>query len=517
MIRLGLHLRPWRSGMLQLHTRTKRINKVHQKFIDNGMMTILASGKNQGTLKWNKKPDEREYEKLTGMFSEFESEIPTLMLFDKLVSEWASDTKCPEFAERWLNFRLQKKCSRAVKVSLILDYIKSVTGLRPEEIDEEKVINTINGIKTDLMKVDNFTFSKVIKPLCTINRYKYCMELMREYVQKNGEGVFFLPHTLGNCLPHFIDAAIRNNDLKFAAGIIKEHKDVAHQFILSLWECLLQHSDTLSVDCIFELLSSLDNVNLPHAAENDLLQVLERDEKQWMVFRNSTIKDKHCGNCGEKIEPCFFGEEGIEMLKTNISATLERYNRERFEAFLQFLHFLKDVNYVVDGMWLNHHFQRRESNARYKTVKMEDYLYHFLPGRKLIIGRNIFFHRHKDIFDSPNIIGFPVNFSSDERIKFASSLDDLFVLYAALHLNQSCYIVTGDFMRDHLSKLNSNLQQLSSRWLSSKCLMIENITSARSWKFPISTKPFVKTEKGWHIGIANKINSPEVWCIQECK
>lgn len=80
---------------------------------------------------------------------------------------------------------------------------------------------------------------------------------------------------------------------------------------------------------------------------------------------------KHCKNCGEKIEPCFFDGEGMEMIKTNISATLDRHNKERFSTFLQFLHFLEDVNYVVDGMWINHHFLFKENKKYLSTMELE--------------------------------------------------------------------------------------------------------------------------------------------------
>lgn len=523
MIRISLPLRPWRMGLLKLHKLTKNsercLSKVHQMFINNGLMTVHSQKNTKITIQWNKELDEREYEKLVGMFSEVESEIktPSLLHFDSLVSNWALNTKRPEFAERWLNFRLQKECSRAVKVSLVLDYINSFTGLKPDEIDEQKIINTVSEIKTDLMKVDSVTFTKVIPALCMTSGYKYCLELMMEFTKNHKRDVYLLPRNIAYRLPDVIDAAIRNDDLKFAAEIIREHKDISNQFLLTLWKRLLQHSDTLSVDCIFELLSSVDNFNLPHSIKNDLLQVLEKDKKQWTVFKNSLIKDKHCKSCGEKIEPCFFDGEGMEMIKTNISATLDRHNKERFSTFLQFLHFLEDVNYVVDGMWINHHFLFKENKKYLSTMELEDYLHQYLPGKKLIIARNVFFHQHEHIFDSPDIIGFPVNYSNDERTKSASSLDDLFLLYAALHFNQSCYILTGDFMRDHVSKLKENLTELCSRWILSKSVMTDQKFAPNSWTLPITAKPFVKTEKGWHISTSNRIHSPTVWCIQECR
>lgn len=70
---------------------------------------------------------------------------------------------------------------------------------------------------------------------------------------------------------------------------------------------------------------------------------------------------------------------------------------------------------------------------------------------------------------------------SDERTKSASSLDDLFLLYAALHFNQSCYIVTGDYMRDHISKLKENLTELCSRWILSKSIMTYQKFTPNSW------------------------------------
>lgn len=70
---------------------------------------------------------------------------------------------------------------------------------------------------------------------------------------------------------------------------------------------------------------------------------------------------------------------------------------------------------------------------------------------------------------------------SDERTKSASSLDDLFLLYAALHFNQSCYILTGDFMRDHVSKLKENLTELCSRWILSKSVMTDQKFAPNSW------------------------------------
>lgn len=282
MIRISLPLRPWRMGLLKLHKLTKNsercLSKVHQMFINNGLMTVHSQKNTKITIQWNKELDEREYEKLVGMFSEVESEIktPSLLHFDSLVSNWALNTKRPEFAERWLNYRLQKECSRAVKVSLVLDYINSFTGLKPDEIDEQKIINTVSEIKTDLMKVDSVTFTKVIPALCMTSGYKYCLELMMEFTKNLKRDVYLLPRNIAYRLPDVIDAAIRNDDLEFAAEIIREHKDISNHFLLTLWKRLLQHSDTLSVDCIFELLSSVDNFNLPHSIKNDLLQVLEK-------------------------------------------------------------------------------------------------------------------------------------------------------------------------------------------------------------------------------------------------
>lgn len=282
MIRISLHLSPWRIGLLKLHKLTKNsercLSKVHRMFINNGLMTVSRKNEKNLTIQWNKELDEIEYEKLVGMFSEIESEnkTPSLLHFDSLVSNWALNTKRPELAERWLNFRLQKECSRAVKVSLVLDYLNSFTGLRPDEIDEQKIINSVSEIKTDLMKVDSVTFAKVILPLCMTKRYKYCLELMMEYTKNFERDVYLLPHNLAYYLPDVVDAAIRNDDLKFAAEIIREHKDISNRFLFKLWKRLLQHSDTLSVDCIFELLSSVDNFNLPHSIKDDLRQVLEK-------------------------------------------------------------------------------------------------------------------------------------------------------------------------------------------------------------------------------------------------
>lgn len=523
MNRLGLHLRPWSISLLKLHMLTKNseryLSKVHQMFINNGLMTFSQTNKKNFTIQWNKELDERGYEKLVGMFLEIESEnkTPQLLQFDSLVSNWAFNTKRPELAERWLNFRLQKECSRAVKVSLVLDYINSFTGLRPEEIDEQKIINSVREIKTDIMNTDNITFAKVIPPLCMTSGYKSCMELMKEYTKNFTKDVYLLPKNLAYRLPDVVDAAIRKDDFKFAAEIIREHKDIANHFLFKLWKGLLKHSDTLSVDRIFELFSSVDNFNLPHSIEDDLLQILEKDQKQWKVFKNRSIKDKHCENCGEKIEPHVFDGEGIEMIKTNISATLDRHNKDRFSTFLQFLHSLEDINYVVDGMWLNHHFIMKEKKTFHSTMELEDYLHQYLPGRKLIIARNVFFHQNEHIFDDPDVIGFPVNYSDDERKKSASSLDDLFLLYAALQFNQSCYIVTGDYMRDHISKLKENLTELCSRWILSKSIKTFQRVSPNTWELPITAKPFVKTEKGWHISTSDRIHSPRVWCIQECK
>lgn len=70
---------------------------------------------------------------------------------------------------------------------------------------------------------------------------------------------------------------------------------------------------------------------------------------------------------------------------------------------------------------------------------------------------------------------------SDERKKSASSLDDLFLLYAALQFNQSCYIVTGDYMRDHISKLKENLTELCSRWILSKSIKTFQRVSPNTW------------------------------------
>lgn len=114
-------------------------------------------------------------------------------------------------------------------------------------------------------------------------------------------------------------------------------------------------------------------------------------------------------------------------------------------------------------------------------VKLEFQQVIFCHGKMLLLIKSKLIAVNTKLVLGHKLYNFVFFCCSDERKKSASSLDDLFLLYAALQFNQSCYIVTGDYMRDHISKLKENLTELCSRWILSKSMKTFQRVSPNTW------------------------------------
>lgn len=259
----------------------RHANVVHQMFLEKGLLkrNELDDGVTSQPMQWIPDPGQREFEKLVQMFSELENRknISTLFHFDTRVNHWAKKSKSPEFAEKWLNYRLQKPVTKAIKVSLILGYLNSFTELRHSKVHENKILHYMNEIENDLKYVDSKTFAMVIAPLCMTRQYKECLEMVRRF-NKNIENVQGItPISIAFYLHHFVNAAITHGHKQFAKELISQYCDnMTKSRLTKLWTCLLQHSDTLSVDSTLELLSIVQHLYPSH----DMILKMEQVFKQ---------------------------------------------------------------------------------------------------------------------------------------------------------------------------------------------------------------------------------------------
>lgn len=121
------------------------------------------------------------------------------------------------------------------------------------------------------MNIDNVIFVKVILFLCMISGYKFCMELMKEYIKNCTRDVYLLLKNLVYRFLDVVDVVIRKDDFKFVVEIIREYKDIVNYFLFKFWKGFFKYLDTFLVDRIFEFFSLVDNCNFLYFIEDDLL------------------------------------------------------------------------------------------------------------------------------------------------------------------------------------------------------------------------------------------------------
>lgn len=244
-------------------------------FIENGLMAMVTNQEGKILeIKWDKDPSEKDFKTLVQLFSKIEKQqnkVPVMLHFDSLISDWAKTYENMELAEKWLDFRLQQKLTKFEKVSLVRGYMMSFTSLDPSEFDENKVLQIFERIENDLDNLDNSTFCGIVTPLSLTRRYKDCLGLIEEHFSGPKEWSI-----KKNCYSYIVDGALRNNDVTYAAQIIREYKDLNPDRIDSLWVSVLKHSNKLSVDCMLDLLSLVDNLNPSSEVLMDLHTVIEK-------------------------------------------------------------------------------------------------------------------------------------------------------------------------------------------------------------------------------------------------
>ena len=268
MFRFGLHLRC-------TDVIPRKVGVVRSMFIENGLMAMVTNQEGKILeIKWDKDPSEKDFKTLVQLFSKIEKQqnkVPVILHFDSLISDWAKTYENMELAEKWLDFRLQQKLTKFEKVSLVRGYMMSFTSLDPSEFDENKVLQIFERIENDLDNLDNSTFCGIVTPLSLTRRYKDCLGLIEEHFSGPKEWSI-----KKNCYSYIVDGALRNNDVTYAAQIIREYKDLNPDRIDSLWVSVLKHSNKLSVDYMLDLLSLVDNLNPSSEVLMDLHTVIEK-------------------------------------------------------------------------------------------------------------------------------------------------------------------------------------------------------------------------------------------------
>ncbi|XP_062589018.1 mitochondrial ribonuclease P catalytic subunit-like isoform X2 [Saccostrea cucullata] len=512
--------------------------RLHETFLKNGWMKPFSEdveGMEPEQCHWTTNPGQKELKTLIQMFSELEDKkrnMSALIHFDYLVNTWAKKSKHPEFAEKWMKHRLQKKMNKMLKMSLILGYMNSFTGLSPSEVDENQILKCFMEIKDDIIYADSSTFAMVIEPLCMTSKYKDCLELVRNYNKSIENIKAVTPINIANHLHHIVNAAFRYGDRDVSEALIGQYKDnLSAAVVEKLWQGLLHQSDKLPVDYTLRLLGVIQHFYPSDHRVEDLKQALIIQGKQPQITETFVTRDETCKNCGATVGQCHFNEKSLERIQASIFETLNKHHSETFQTFLQFLKRHGKFDFVVDGMWVMHKFTGGSAYTQAERMQsgelMKDFLLRELPGQKLVIGRNILFQMVGDILEHPSITRFPVRYSRDERMKAASGIDDLFVLYAALHSQPDSYIISGDFMNDHKKQIDSELQDFYSRWMSSRTIHPKLYYSPKTilkCHKHFTPKPVTKTENGWHIvtssiPLQTKRHTdnirPTLWCVQE--
>jgi hypothetical protein len=276
----------WSSGALGNKPLCRGITLRHAKavqemFIENGWMKLDEpdEGDRSQRIHWTENPGQQEFDKLVQVFADLENSqnTSTLLHFDNHVNLWAKKSKTPEFAEKWLNHRLQKPVATAFRLSLILGYLNSFTELGPSKTHEKRILHYMKEIENDLKYVDSRTFAMVIEPLCMTRKYKECLAMVKRYNQNLDNVPGVVPVPIPVYLHYFVNAAIVYGDIQFARKLINQYCDSIDMYHLQkLWACLLKHSDTLPVETSLQLLSTVQHLYPSPSVIETMEQILRQ-------------------------------------------------------------------------------------------------------------------------------------------------------------------------------------------------------------------------------------------------
>lgn len=292
--------------------------------------------------------------------------------------------------------------------------------------------------------------------------------------------------------------------------------------------------------------------NIKDTLTNHLLKVLEACYKNRVKFSlndpqsfvetlrklgitvelNPTIKHSGRCTCCRSVLPSF-DQTKLKSLNQSIGELLRvKYSDssflnttpgelERFMNFVRLVSAKKPFDCVIDGLNIA---SRRNDEFTILNVKLDENIERsykkqnpaslstvlvnsIIRGKLTQTFRSVLVIGKQHMYSWPGLRDF---FEKHDVAYFFSkdtSKDDLFMLYAAT-LNPKAVLVSCDFFRDHLAKLDPEQQEILERWLDTHQAWVSIKTLKTTLPTPVEKLPSTdRTNNTFHIPLVDKIKS----------
>lgn len=411
-----------------------------------------------------------------------------------------------------------------------LTYLKyiSLCSNNLKIIKQDHILKIIDKVRDEVDSfpiLDNRSAEYMIQGLCATNRWRESLKYLDKLISKK---------PTSNICTFLACAAIRNEDMILAWEILHKwigtYDTVDDKIIHAFLEVALKvqningfESDRL-IEKVFQYMQVRDIIISIDVAKL-IEQYFKSHHVRWSVRYTKLSRHAVCDNCEKQLQ--------LFTLKNNdfndlCQAFLERAvmksdlyintTSKEFDRYMDFIEMHKPFHIVLDG--LNAAYSLQGFNSKKNLSMHLCRIVRKLAGNSrklLVLGR-----KHMKSWPGIHKLAEKSSLFFTDNI----SQDDPFTIYATLASGPHTLFLSGDLMRDHLSRLgDSRLMHLFKRWqLSHQMFIKTNEYNEVSFVEPVRHSITVHgaMKSGWHIPFDDKIildpyEELNNWlCIQKC-
>jgi len=372
-------------------------------------------------------------------------------IFEGVFMAVCAEKKKYNLGKNFLDYQI----STGRKLSFVtLSNFLLLSGVCADEADESLIFKTYKELKDMVPVLDSYTLDCIVIGLAATTKWQEAHELL-----KNGYDV---SRPSGMAWVKVAVAAFRNQDYDLCSSLTNYlsllSRNINEVYLDLLDECKKETNPRKALEKVEKLVSLLhdDEIILCEEAAESFKEAFE--SKLFGEWKSTLTIIETCGKCarcGKRLKDLHLSSEEFEILRRAFMQRVvqgediyRHSNPVELEKFIDFLANTRPYDIVVDGLNVANVGSGRRHPFQLAQMLHDviEYLTVTTKKRVLLVGR-----KHMERWPPTFII--PIKQMTQHFFLENLTMDDVYVLYAAMHGREGTKLLSRDMMRNHAFKL----------------------------------------------------------------